>query len=328
VQDTLHALNTLFDVLLTTIRSLAPFAPFITDKIFGLLVPFIPQSLRGADHRSVHFCSFPSVRNQYFNEEVERRVSRMQKIVDLGRTARERRGIALKMPLKSLVVIHPDTDYLEDVQSLREYICRELNIHDLITTSNESDYDVQYSATADFPVLGKKLKLDAKKVFAALPKLSNEQVCQMVHDQSITVEGVQVDAKDLVIRRSLKKDKSTTLETNTDGDVLLILDLENSRDLRLEGLSREVIRQVQRLRKRLRKKMSLVLPDDMQIEYEVLTDPENIELEEAFVTHASSMSTVLRAPVQKKAVGNENEIILEEFQEVQGATFLLRFCSL
>jgi isoleucyl-tRNA synthetase len=252
----------------------------------------------------------------------------MQNIVDLGRTARERRGIALKMPLKSLVVIHPDTDYLEDVQSLREYICRELNIHDLITTSNESEYDVQYSATADFPVLGKKLKLDAKKVFAALPKLSNEQVCQMVHDQSITVEGVQVDAKDLVIRRSLKKDKSTTLETNTDGDVLLILDLENSRDLRLEGLSREVIRQVQRLRKRLRKKMSLVLPDDMQIEYEVLTDPENIELEEAFVTHASSMSTVLRAPVQKKAVGNENEIILEEFQEVQGATFLLRFCSL
>jgi isoleucyl-tRNA synthetase len=249
----------------------------------------------------------------------------MQNIVDLGRTARERRGIVLKMPLKSLVVIHPD--YLEDVQSLREYICRELNIHDLITTSNESEYDVQYSATADFPVLGKKLKLDAKKVFAALPKLSNEQIRQMVHDQSITVEDVQVDANDLVIRRSLKKDKSITLETNTDGDVLLILDVENSRDLRLEGLSREVIRKVQRLRKRLRKKMSLVLPDDMQIEYEVLTDPENIELEDAFVTHASSMSTVLRVPVRKKALENEKKIILEELQEVQGATFLLRFCS-
>jgi isoleucyl-tRNA synthetase len=315
-------------VLLTTIRSLAPFAPFITDKIYGLLVSFIPPSLRGEDHRSIHFCPFPSVKEQYFNEDVERRVGRMQNIVDLGRTCRERRGIALKMPLKRLVVIHPDPDYLEDVQSLREYICRELNIHDLITTSNESEYDVQYSVTADFPVLGKKLKLDAKKVFAALPKLSNEQVRQMVHDQSITVEGMQVGAKDLVIRRSLKKDKSTTLETNTDGDVLLILDLENSRDLRLEGLSREVIRRVQRLRKRLRKKMGLVLPDDMQIEYEVLTDPENIEIEVAIVTHASFMSTVLRVPVRKKAVENENKIILEELQEVQGATFLLRFCSL
>jgi isoleucyl-tRNA synthetase len=252
----------------------------------------------------------------------------MQNIVDLGRTARERRGIALKMPLKSLVVIHPDAGYLEDVQSLREYICRELNIHELITTFNESEYDVQYSVTADFSVLGKKLKQDAKRVFAALPKLSNEQVRQMVHDQSISVEGVQLDAKDLVIRRSLKKDKATTLETNTDGDVLLILNLENSRELRLEGLSREVINRVQKLRKRLRKKVGLVLPDDIQIEYEVLTDPENIELEEAFVTHASSMSTALRVPVEKKVVEKEKKIILEELQEVQGATFMLRFCSL
>jgi isoleucyl-tRNA synthetase len=72
----------------------------------------------------------------------------------------------------------------------------------------------------------------------------------MAHDKSITVEGVQLDAEDLVIRRSLKEDKATTLETNTDGDVLLVLDLENSRELKFEGLSGEIINCIQKLRKR------------------------------------------------------------------------------
>ncbi|KAK5277745.1 hypothetical protein LTR16_009401, partial [Cryomyces antarcticus] len=49
----------------------------------------------------------------------------MQKIIDLGRLTRERRTIGLKTPLKSLVVIHTDAVYLEDVRSLETYVCDE-----------------------------------------------------------------------------------------------------------------------------------------------------------------------------------------------------------
>jgi isoleucyl-tRNA synthetase len=248
----------------------------------------------------------------------------MQNIIELGRTARERRAIGLKTPPKSLVVLHPDATYLEDVQLVQEYICRELNIRDLIATSDEARYDVQYSVTADFPVLGKKLKQNAKKVFAALPKLSSEQVRQMTHDKSITVEGVQVDAEDLVIRRSLGQDQATTLETNTDGEVLLILNLEVSRELKLEGLSREVINRVQKLRK----KAGLASTDDVKMEYEVLADQENTEIEEVFIVHGDAMRAALRGPIQKKSLEKEDNVILEEEQEVQRATFLLRLCSL
>lgn len=323
-QDTIHALNTLFDVLFTIIRSLAPFAPFITDKIYGLLLPFVLLSLRSEDDRSIHFSQFPIAKEKYFNEVIERRVSRMQNIIELGRTARERRAIGLKSPLKSLVVLHPDATYLEDIQLLQEYICRELNIRDLIATSDEARYDVQYSVTADFPVLGKKLKQNAKKVFAALPKLSSEQVRQMTRDMSITVEGVQVDAEDLVIRRSLGQDQATTLETNTDGEVLLILNLEVSQELKLEGLSREVINRVQKLRKNA----GLALTDDVKMEYEVLADPENTEIEGVFIIHGDAMRAALRGPIQKKSFEKEDKVILEEEQEVQRATLLLRLCSL
>src|SRR5450755_1687542 len=49
LDDTQHALNTLFEVLFTLTRGLAPFTPFITDKIYLLLLPYIPKDLQGAD---------------------------------------------------------------------------------------------------------------------------------------------------------------------------------------------------------------------------------------------------------------------------------------
>lgn len=82
----------------------------------------------------------------------------MQNIIELGRVSRERRVVGLKSPLKSLVVVHSDPLYIEDIRSLEGYIARALNVHQVITTSDEAEYNVCYSVTADWPVLGKKLK--------------------------------------------------------------------------------------------------------------------------------------------------------------------------
>ena len=128
------------------------------------LLPHIPKNLQGEDSRSVHFLSFPDVREELFNVDIERRVGRMQRVIELARVSRERRTIGLKTPLKSLIVIHPDPVYLEDVRSLEGYITEELNIQELVLSSDEAKYNVQYSVSADWPVLGKKLKKDVQKV--------------------------------------------------------------------------------------------------------------------------------------------------------------------
>src|SRR5277367_1650832 len=91
VEDTLHALNTLFEVLYTLVRGLAPFTPFVADMIYLRLLPHIPKELHGVDMRSVHFLPYPEVRQELFDEVVERRVARMQKVIELGRLSRERK---------------------------------------------------------------------------------------------------------------------------------------------------------------------------------------------------------------------------------------------
>ncbi|KAK3314802.1 tRNA synthetases class I-domain-containing protein [Apodospora peruviana] len=334
LDDTLHALNTLFEVLYTLCRGLAPFTPFLTDTIYLKLVPYIPKEIQGEDARSVHFLPFPQVREELFNPDVERRVQRMQKVIELGRYSRERRSVGLKQPLKTLVVIHHDQQYLDDVKSLEGYITEELNIQSLVLTSDEAKHNVQYSVSADWPVLGKKLKKDMGRVKKALPGVTSEQAHGYVMDKKIVVDGITLEEGDLVVRRGLKEDESSkNLETNTDNDVLTILDVEIYPGLAEEGLAREIINRVQRLRK----KANLQTTDDVKMEYRVLSDPEDIGLEKVFESHTQAIAKALRRPLDKHEVThvegqipdrNEEGVIAEEEQEVHKATFMLRLLSL
>lgn len=65
----------------------------------------------------------------------------MQTVIELGRTSRERRTRPLKSPLKSLVVVHSDLDFLADISGeLREYVESELNVRELTTCSDPLRY--------------------------------------------------------------------------------------------------------------------------------------------------------------------------------------------
>ncbi|KAL8775615.1 MAG: hypothetical protein Q9209_000111, partial [Squamulea sp. 1 TL-2023] len=334
INDTQRALNTLFEVLYTLARGLAPFTPFITDNIYLRLLSYIPDQLRAEDPRSVHFLPFPEVREELFDEEVERRVGRMQRVIELGRTSRERRTIGLKQPLKYLIVVHPNNEYLDDVRSLESYICEELNLHELILSSDEAKYNVQYSVSADWPTLGKKLKRDAQKVKKGLPNLTSEQVRGFVREGILNVDGIELNKEDLIVKRGLREDDSSkSLETNTDDDVLTILDTEIYPDLAEEGIAREVVNRVQQLRKRAK----LVPTDDVKMEYMVISDPENIGLEQVFENRGKTFEKALRGPLDKHVVtafegkipdGMVDVVIAEEEQEVQRATFLLRLVKL
>lgn len=259
----------------------------------------------------------------------------MQRVIELARVSRERRTVGLKTPLKSLIVIHSDETYLEDVKSLEGYITEELNVRDLILSSDEAKYNVQYSVSADWPVLGKKLKKDVQRVKRALPSVTSDEVKQYVLTGATTVDGIKLGEGDLVVKRALKEDEnSKNLETNTDQDVLTILDVELHPELADEGLAREIVNRVQRLRK----KAGLQPTDDVKIEYKVLSDPEDLGLDKVFESQAGAIEKALRRPMDKHVVtqvksegevGNGREgLILEEEQKIQMATFMLSLLKL
>lgn len=70
----------------------------MTETVYQGLRPFIPSTLElGKDPRSIHFLPFPKVNEEYFDEDIERKVKRMQSVIELGRAVREKHSISLKV---------------------------------------------------------------------------------------------------------------------------------------------------------------------------------------------------------------------------------------
>ncbi|KAK3117256.1 isoleucine--tRNA ligase [Teratosphaeriaceae sp. CCFEE 6253] len=342
-QDTLHALNTLYEVLYTLVRALAPFIPFLADNLFLRLAPHLPASLtKDQDIRSVHFLRFPSVREALFDPVVERRVGRMQKVIELGRLARDRRTLSLKTPLKTLVVLHADPEWLGDVRALQGYVAEELNVRDVVLTGDEGGYGVEYAVLADVKSLGQKFKKDAVKIKNALPKLSKEAIAAFLAEGKMVVEGHELGPEDLRVRKEVKPSKATEhFEVAAEGEVMCLLDAFAYPELAQEGLAREVLNRVQRLRK----SAGLVPTDDVRVLYSVLGPAANgtdegekaavaevgrLEqermVEEMFDAQRSTFGKAASRGVERVGVGQDvgEGVVAEEEAEVRDMRLLLR----
>ncbi|GAA6032401.1 hypothetical protein JCM8097_008156 [Rhodosporidiobolus ruineniae] len=324
LEDTQHALNTLFETLFTLVRTLSSFIPFLTENIYQGLRPFFPDDVAslnvGNDVRSLHFLSFPTVREEYFDPVIERQVSRLQSVIELGRQARKERNgrpeVPVRIPLAELVVFHPEQEYLDDVKSLKAYVEAELNVREVVFTSDEARCGIKYRAGADFAVLGRKLRKDIGRVKKALPDVPSEDVKAYLATGKITVDGIELVQGDLTASRYVdlpaESENGATYEHNTNNDVVILLDVRRRAELEQEGTAREVVNRVQRLRK----KAGLVATDDIDVFYSF---PEGTGAELAQVIEASGpvlARTLKRVPQPKSALAAGRDVVIEEEQEV------------
>lgn len=327
-EDAVVALNSLFDVLYTLTRTLSSFTPFITETIYQKLLAYLPVDEADGDVRSIHFVSFPSVRREFIDEVVQRRVARMQSVIELGRTCRERKTIGLKTPLMQLIVIHKEQEYLDDVQTLLQFVKDELNIREVILSTDEDKYGVVYKVNADWQVLGRKLRKDMQKVKKGLQDVTSEQVKKFFTDKEIEVAGIKLVDGDLVVVRDIDAEKSQGFESNTDADVIVLLDTAIRPELQQEGLAREVINRVQKLRKQA----GLDATEDVRMEYSIKSDTAG--LQQAIQANEDMFVKTLRSNVieaddaTSSSSSSRGVVITEEEQEVAGCTFLLRLLRL
>lgn len=86
--------------MLTLASFQSSFTPFLAENIYQSLRTFFrnEEALKlGGDLRSVHFLSFPEVRQEYFDPVIQRQVTRMQAVIELARVLRDKNKITLKV---------------------------------------------------------------------------------------------------------------------------------------------------------------------------------------------------------------------------------------
>lgn len=169
--------------------------------------------------------------------------------------------------MKEIVVFHHDAEYLEDVKSLERYIQEELNVFSVTLTSDEEKVGIKYKATADWPTLGKKLRKDLGRVKNGLPKLSSDEVKAYAKTDEIEVDGIKLVKGDLVVTRYVEL-TGEDWDTNTDADVVVLLDVRKHAELEEHLLRRDLTTRCQQLRKQ----SGLQPADEVEIYYEFTAD--------------------------------------------------------
>lgn len=320
VEDTMAALNSLFETLLTLCATLSSFTPFLTENLYQGLRPFLPDTKSDHDPRSIHFLPFPEVRGEYLDPVIQRQFAALQAVIDLTRTVREHNTLPLRIPLKELVIYHPDQQYLEDIKSLANYVEEELNVRELTLTQDEEKCGVNSKLLADWPVLGRKLKKDMPKVKKGLEQLTSAQAKEFEATKRITVEGVELVEGDLrVVRYVDLADRAGKWDSRTDGKLVVLLDLEVHPELQSQGTARELVNRIQKLRK----KANLQATDEIDAFYS-FEQGMGEALQACFDSHGDYfIKAMRRKPMSVTERPSGKPIIIEEEQTVNDDTFKL-----
>ncbi|XP_008793645.2 isoleucine--tRNA ligase, cytoplasmic-like [Phoenix dactylifera] len=316
-EDCRISLSTLYYVLLTTCTAMAPFTPFFTEVLYQNLCKVSVRS-----EESIHYCSYPSARGKR-EERIEQSVARMMTVIDLARNIRERHNKPLKTPLKEMVVVHPDTDFLEDITGkLREYVMEELNIQSVIPCNDPLKY-ASLRAEPDYSILGKRLGKAMGIVAKEIKAMSQADILSFERSGEVTFSGHGLKLTDIKIVREFKRPanvKEKEIDAAGDGDVLVILDLRADESLFEAGVAREVVNRVQKLRK----KAGLEPTDTVEVYYKPLENNKNI-LENIVNSQEQYIREALGSRLLHHTLTPPDAVIFcqEEFRGVSGVSFVI-----
>ena len=242
--DKLSAYETLYEVLMTMAKLIAPYTPFIAEDIFSNLKS-------GDDPESVHLCNYPGLTDDQKalrDENLEHRMMLVQKVASLTHSLRNESNIRVRQPLSRLIVFLESRKDRDDLIEMSAIICDELNIKKIELFDSADDLVVK-SAKANFKVLGPKVGKLMGKLAPIIQSLSKDQIDNFEKNgfERISLDGQEIKLipEDVEIRTESKEGYATF----TDTDLTLALDLSLSDELIEEGFAREIINRIQNMRK-------------------------------------------------------------------------------
>ena len=273
MHDSRIALNTLFNVLLSLCKTMAPFTPFFVESMYQNLKKCLPCA-----EASVHFCDFPQASSNESDEVLMRSVARMQSVIDMGRIIRERCNKPLKLPLARAIVVHHDEVFLHDLErNLNSYVLAELNVRTLDTVSDALTY-VTLKTTPNFATLGKRVGKSMKALKLAIENLSDKEIADFRESGSINILDFHLSSDDILMKYEFQNKLGPNMDAISDADgLVVILDLSTDQSLEDAGLAREIVNRVQKLRK----SSGLQVDDPVDVFYEILEQNDSLKMESA-----------------------------------------------
>ena len=240
-EDKINAYMTLWHVLVEFSKLIAPFVPFISEEIYTNLVLSVDKN----SIESVHLCSYPKYDEKLIDDELDKKMDIVIKIVELGRSARNEAKIKNRQPLRKMLA---KTD--EDLDNYYiDIIEQELNIKEVELKNDLSQY-TSYIFKPQLKTLGPKYGKELNIIREELSKLDGSKSYSELKQKgfielNINNNIIKLTEEDLLIEAS----KIEGYLTAIDGTTTVVLDTNLDEELIEEGYIREIISKIQTMRK-------------------------------------------------------------------------------
>ncbi len=232
--DAAAAFATLHEALRVTALLIAPVTPFTSD--------WLHRALTG---RSSHTERFPQADEGMIDDRLEADMARVRTLSTLGRAARESAGIRVRQPLGRLLAVVPGEPPGDEVLAL---LRDEINVKKVEFAAGAEGL-VGLAARPDFRALGRRFGRLTQEAAGAIRGLDGEALRAVRGGGAVRIEvggaAHEVGAEEVGVVEEARGD----WVVRSEGRCTVGLDPAITEELRMEGLARELVNRIQRLRR-------------------------------------------------------------------------------
>ena len=239
--DKIAAYQTLCECLYSIATISSPIAPFFMDKLFIDLNSATKKYVAS----SVHLSDFPKSKSELINLDLENCMRLAQKITSLGLSLRKKEKLRVRQPLQKIIIPILEEKTKKDIESVGEIIKSELNVKDIKFLDEES-FALNKRIKPNFKILGPKFGKDMKLIANKISKFTISDIKEIEENKNykisdkitITLSDVEISSADI-----------PGFSVATSDGITVALDINISNELKEEGIAREFINRIQKLRK-------------------------------------------------------------------------------
>ncbi len=238
--DKASAYATLYEVLVTFVKVLAPVLPFVTEQIYQNLV----RSYNADAPQSVHLCDMPQADESLRDPDLEEQMYLAMRAVGLGRSLRSKHNLKVRQPLRRLYLLPPDERSQDALMEIQKLIADELNIKNVVLIEDETELS-EVSYKPNFRILGPRFGKRMVEVVTRIQQLTPDEIKRLRAGEKIEAASGEIGLDDLEVQRREKDDLIVAIESNLG----VGLDVRLDDELIAECTAREFVNRVQNMRK-------------------------------------------------------------------------------
>lgn len=242
-QDKISAYQTLYTCLETIAILSAPIAPFYMEKLFGDL-----NKVTGRHSGSVHLADFPKADEKLIDNELEERMELAQQISSMVLGLRRKVQLRVRQPLSKLIIPILNDHMIRQLDAVKNIILSEVNVKEIEYITDTTGVLVK-KIKPNFKTLGPKYGKYMKQISTLIAAMEQSDIFEFEkngrYQLNIGTEPIDLSLEDVEI---LSEDIPGWLVAN-EGRLTVALDINVTKELKEEGIARELINRIQNLRK-------------------------------------------------------------------------------